>query len=236
MQQMPAPAMPSQIQETPTPSSGLTIGTGDNANLAYGLPLFPAIGSARDESRTPEFGTLLDFEITILFLESNSTLFITFLMGVLGPAIAFNLPADVTFANLFPNYGEVAAALYNQNVVADSAQDWGLERVFRCSSNSTFQKTGTLLGSLHRTRLKHSISSPECVDIITVLVPTRGRKILGSNFKLAKAEGTTYQHFQRYRNNAILVVSPFTFWGISAGLGLYPTTTATPSGFYRSIF
>lgn len=53
----------------------LHIGTGDGTNLAYGLPLFPVIGTARAGiSNSGRSSPILDFEVTILFLEPNSTL------------------------------------------------------------------------------------------------------------------------------------------------------------------
>jgi hypothetical protein len=101
----------------------LSIGTGDNANLAYGLPLFPLIGAARAGiSNTSRSNTILDFEFTILFSRTKFHSYYTYLMGALGPAISFELPATVTLTNLPLSEGGgglVQAALGpNQQVVA----------------------------------------------------------------------------------------------------------------------
>jgi hypothetical protein len=97
----------------------LSIGTGDKANLAYGLPLFPLIGAARAGiSSTSRSNPIVDFEFTILFSRTKFHSYYTYLMGALGPAISFELPANVTLTNVKEG-GQVAAALGpNQQVVA----------------------------------------------------------------------------------------------------------------------
>src|SRR5690242_554972 len=111
--------MGTNVDALTTAATNLHIGTGEGANLAYGLPLFPGIGSARAGiSNTDRSVSLLDFELTILFSRTKFHSFYTYLMGVLGPAIAFDLPANVTLTNV-NGQGEVDAALQsNQNVVA----------------------------------------------------------------------------------------------------------------------
>jgi len=98
----------------------LSIGTGDSANLAYGLPLFPLIGAARAGiSNTSRSNTILDFEFTILFSRTKFHSYYSYLMGALGPAISFELPATVTLTNPPEGGGQVAAALKsNQQIVA----------------------------------------------------------------------------------------------------------------------
>jgi hypothetical protein len=212
---------------TDVPSSALTIGTGDNANLAYGLPLFPAIGSARAGiSNTDKFGTLLDFEITILFSRTKFHASYTFLMGVLGPAIAFNLPADVTFANPSPDSGEVAAALYNQNVIAGFGIGLGAGAGFSLLQQFYLPENWYSPWKFAwKTALNLNLQFN--VDIIAVLLLLI-QKVLGPKFNLAKAVGTTEKNFQKYLKNALVAVSPFTFWGNSAGFGPDSTTTVTP--------
>src|SRR5690349_8195089 len=97
----------------------LSIGTGDQANLAYGLPLFPLVGAARAGiSNTSRSNTIQDFEFTVVFSRTKFHSYYSYLMGVLGPAISFQLPANVTLTNLSEG-GQVAATLgSSQQVVA----------------------------------------------------------------------------------------------------------------------
>src|SRR5215469_18386563 len=97
----------------------LSIGTGDQANLAYGLALFPVIGAARaGMSNTSRSNTILDFEFTIVFSRTKFHSYYSYLMGALGPAISFDLPATVTLTNPPEGGGQEAAALKsNQQIV-----------------------------------------------------------------------------------------------------------------------
>ena len=106
--------------EGPSQPFDLSIGTGDNANLAYGLPLFPLIGAARAGiSNTSRSNTIVDFEFTIVFSRTKFHSYYSYLMGALGPAISFELPATVTLTNLPAGEGQIAAALGSkQQVVA----------------------------------------------------------------------------------------------------------------------
>jgi len=207
-------------------SSGLTIGTGDNANLAYGLPLFPAIGSARAGiSNTDKFGTLLDFEITILFSRTKLHASYTFLMGVLGPAIAFDLPANVTFGTP-SDPGLVQATLHNQNVVAGFGVGLGAGAGFSLLQQFYLPESWFSPWKLAwKTALDLNLQFN--VDVITVLLFLI-LKILGTKYNLAKTLGTTEKTFQKYMDNSLVAPSPFNFWGNSAGFGPNPTTTATP--------
>src|SRR5215469_15975845 len=98
----------------------ILIGTGDSANLAYGLPLFPLIGAARAGiSNTSRSNTIVDFEFTIVFSRTKFHSYYSYLMGALGPAISFELSATVTLTNLPAGEGEIAAALGpKQQIVA----------------------------------------------------------------------------------------------------------------------
>jgi hypothetical protein len=97
----------------------LSIGTGDQANLTYGLALFPVVGAARaGMSNTSRSNTILDFEFTVVFSRTKFHSYYSYLMGVLGPAISFELPANVTLTNTVEG-GQVAATLGpNQQMVA----------------------------------------------------------------------------------------------------------------------
>ncbi|MBV8070141.1 MAG: hypothetical protein JO270_09575 [Acidobacteriaceae bacterium] len=212
-----------------TNSIPITIGTGDNSNLAYGLPLFPSVGSARAGiSNTDKFGTLLDFEITILFSRTKCHASYTFLMGVLGPAIAFNLPADVTFTNPnpSPNEGQVAATLHDQNVVAGFGVGLGAGAGFSLLQQFYLpEKWSSPWKLAWQTVLNLNVQFN--VDVITVLLFLI-LKLIGSKYNLHETVGTTKAKFQKYLSNSIVAASPFNFWGNSAGFGPNRTTTATP--------
>jgi len=107
-------------RQLPLSPFSLSIGTGDMANLAYGLPLFPLIGAARAGiSNTSRSNTIQDFEFTVVFSRTKFHSYYSYLMGVLGPAISFELPANVTLTNLQEGGGQVAATLGpSQQVVA----------------------------------------------------------------------------------------------------------------------
>src|SRR5262244_3043620 len=93
-------------------STLISIGTGDGTNLAYGLPLFPVIGTARAGiSNTSLSAPILDFELLVLFSRFKLHSYWIYLMGVLGPSIAFDLPAGITLSNLPDGHGQVQATL-----------------------------------------------------------------------------------------------------------------------------
>ena len=205
----------------------ITIGTGDNANLLYGLPLFPNIGSARAGiSATDKFGTLLDFEITILFSRTKLHASYTFLMGVLGPAIAFNLPADVTFTNPSDNVGQVAAALHNQDVVAG----WGIG-LGAGAGFSLLQQFYLPINWYSPWKLAWqeacNLNVQFNIDIINVLLFLILR-LINSRYTLAESVGATKEGFNKYLATLAITASPFSFWGNSGGFGPNTTTTATP--------
>ncbi len=206
----------------------ITIGTGDNANLAYGLPLFPNIGSARAGiSNTDKFGTLLDFEITILFSRTKLHASYTFFMGVLGPAVAFNLPANVKFENPTPNQGQVAATLHNQNVVAGFGIGLGAGAGFSLLQQFYLpEKWFSPWKLAWKTAVDLNVQFN--VDIITVLLFLILKLIGAKSYYLAQTSGTSREIFQKYLRNSIIAPSPFSFWGNSAGFGPNTTTTATP--------
>ncbi len=206
----------------------ITIGTGGNANLAYGLPLFPSIGTARAGiSNTNVFGTLVDFEITILFSRTKLHASYTFLMGVLGPAIAFNLPADVTFTNPTPNQGQVAATLHNQDVVAGWGIGLGAGAGFSLLQQFYLpEKWFSPWKLAWKTAVDLNVQFN--IDIINVLL-FLFLKLIGDKYNLQKTVGTTKEIFQKYLTNSIVSASPFSFWGNSAGFAEgQTTTTATP--------
>ena len=106
-------------QELQSAPFSISIGTGDMANLAYGLPLFPTIGASRAAiTSNSRSNSIVDFEFTILFSRTKFHSYYSYFMGVLGPAIAFDLPASVALTNVSGGSGQVAATLSNQQVVA----------------------------------------------------------------------------------------------------------------------
>ncbi len=95
----------------------IPIGTGNNGDLASGLPLFPVLGTARAGiSNTDRSNTLVDFELTILFSRTKFHSYYGFLLGVLGPAVAFEIPGtQVALSNPVPGGGGLVTAVLGSN-------------------------------------------------------------------------------------------------------------------------
>ncbi|MBV8867613.1 MAG: hypothetical protein JO210_19595 [Acidobacteriaceae bacterium] len=205
----------------------LTIGTGEGANLADGLPLFPSIGTARAGiSNTNRSESLLDFELTILFSRTKFHSFYTYLMGVLGPAIAFDLPANVTLNNLDNGQGEIDADLQsNQNVVAGFG--FGLAAGAGFSLFQQFylpEKWYSPWKFAWKTALDLNVQVN--VDVIQLLLYLIQALIgIGNYFK--KIEGATADKFNKYLVKGTTAAQAFSFWGNGHGFGPNETSTAT---------
>lgn len=233
---------PSQLDVSAAPGSAaqgyaISIGTGggDNddtgghANLAYGLPLFPAIGTARAGiSHTDRASSLLDFEVTILFSRTKFHSFYTYFMGVLGPAIAFDLPADVTFFNPGPavDVGEVDAALHNQNVVAGIGCGLGAGAGFSVLQQFYLPENWFSPWKF-AWQTAFDLNVQFNVDVIKLLFLLIQLVIAGLA-KCKQIEGDTAKKFDKYLDRGISAVSGYSFFGNSSGFINKTTTTATP--------
>jgi hypothetical protein len=146
-------------------------------------------------------------------------------MGVLGPAIAFNLPANVSFNNLAPGQGEVNATLSNQDVVAGfgcglaAGAGFSLLQQFYLPENwfSPWKFAW-------KTALNLSLDFN--IDVVQVLLHLI-EILIGRQNKARKILNKTKAKFDKYLQNGRVACQGFSFWGTSAGFGPEKTTTAT---------
>ena len=147
-------------------------------------------------------------------------------MGILGPAIAFNLPADVTFTNPSDNVGQVAAALHNQDVVAGWGVGLGAGGGFSLLQQFYLPESWFSPWKL-AWKTAVDLNVQVNVDIINVLRFLILR-LINSRYNLAETTGITKQVFEKFLRDSTFAPSPFSFWGNSGGFGPNTTTTATP--------
>jgi hypothetical protein len=205
----------------------LTIGTGDGTNLAYGLPLFPVMGTARAGiSNSGRSSPILDFEITILFSRTKFHSYYVYLMGVLGPAIAFDLPATVTLSNLTEGQGQVAAALKpNQQMLAGFG--FGLAVGAGLSLKQQFylpDKWYSPWKASWKDALDLSIEFN--IDVITILLGLISY-LLGKQVEVKKIEAEKAKNFEKYLKNGSAAAQAFSFFGMNNGRGFGPDKSVT---------
>ncbi|MBV9223263.1 MAG: hypothetical protein JOY85_04500 [Acidobacteriaceae bacterium] len=97
-----------------------TSGSSDNLDLAKGLPLSPKLGVSRAGISTSGYSDdFFNSGITILFSRVKSSAYYEFIMGLLGPSVAFTFQeAQVTLSNPPSGGGQVDVQIPQQDMRA----------------------------------------------------------------------------------------------------------------------
>ncbi|MBV8069159.1 MAG: hypothetical protein JO270_04590 [Acidobacteriaceae bacterium] len=203
------------------------IGTGDGTNLAYGLPLFPVIGTARAGiSNTSLSGPILDFELLVLFSRFKLHSYWIYLMGVLGPSIAFDLPASVLLSNLPSGEGQVQATLYSdQEILAGfgcglaAGAGFSLAQQFYLPDKWYSPWKGSWKNALN-------LNVEFNIDVIQVLLYLI-QALLGSKAEAKKIPADKAKKFDKYLTVGTVAAQAFSFFGGNNGKRFGPDKDVT---------